>query len=61
MFSSNPSVLELRCTPIPLVRIALIGLGQRGMKTLERYQYIHDAEIRYIVDVDAQKLKMANE
>lgn len=61
MFSSNPSVLELRCEPIPLVRIALIGLGQRGMKTLERYQYIHDAEIRYIVDVDAQKLKVANE
>jgi hypothetical protein len=39
-----PSVLELRCEPIPLVRIGLIGLGQRGMKTLERYAFIADAE-----------------
>lgn len=55
----SSTVLELRCEPIPLVRIALIGLGQRGMKTLERYRYIPDAEIRYIVDVDPQKLARA--
>lgn len=54
------TVLELRCAPIPLVRIALIGLGQRGMKTLERYAFIPDAEIRYIIDTDAQRLALAN-
>jgi hypothetical protein len=55
-----PSVLELRCEPIPLVRIGLIGLGQRGMKTLERYAFIADAEIRYIVDLSVDKIEEAN-
>lgn len=54
------TVLELACEPIPRVRIALIGLGQRGMKTLERYAYIRDAEIRYLVDCDTEKLEAAN-
>ena len=58
---NQPSVLELRCDPIPLVRIGLIGLGQRGMKTLERYAFIQDAEIRYIVDVSAEKIAEAND
>ncbi len=56
-----PSVLELRCEPIPLVRIGLIGLGQRGMKTLERYAFIKDAEIRYVVDLSEEKITEANE
>ena len=56
-----PSVLELRCEPIPLVRIGLIGLGQRGMKTLERYAFIKDAEIRYVVDLSEEKTTEANE
>ena len=55
------SVLELRCPPIPLVRIGLIGLGQRGMKTLERYAYIEGAEIRCIADIDAKRLSAAND
>ena len=57
----QPSVLELRCEPIPLVRIGLIGLGQRGMKTLERYAFIKDAEIRYVVDLSEEKITEANE
>lgn len=55
------TVLELRHQPIPLVRIGLIGLGQRGMKTLERYAYIKGAEIRCIADCDEEKLLVANE
>lgn len=50
----------LQCQPLPKVRIALIGLGMRGMKTLVRYAFIPDAEIRYIVDVDDAKLRDAN-
>ena len=46
--------------PIPHVRIALIGLGQRGMKTLERYAYIQGATIVCIADIDAEKLRLAN-
>lgn len=56
-----PTVLELRCEPIPVVRIGLIGLGQRGMKTLQRYAYIKNAEIRYIVDTSLEKLNLANQ
>lgn len=55
------TALELRSTPIPLVRIGLIGLGQRGMKTLERYAFINGAEIRCIADCDEDKLLVANE
>lgn len=55
------TVLELRCAPIPLVRIALIGLGQRGMKTLERYAFIDGAEIRCVADVDPARLETANQ
>ena len=54
-------VLELRCTPIPIVRIGLIGLGQRGMKTLERYAFIKGAEICCIADCDEDKLLFANQ
>lgn len=56
-----PTVANLACTPIPLVRIALIGLGGRGMKTLERYAFIHGAEIRYLVDIDEQRVLFANQ
>lgn len=56
-----PSALHLACPRIPLVRIALIGLGQRGMKTLERYVHIPGAEIRYMADLRPERLKMANE
>ena len=51
----------MRVPPIPHVRIALIGLGQRGMKTLERYAYIQGASIVCIADIDAQKLEQANQ
>lgn len=51
----------LTCNPIPVVRIALVGMGQRGIKTLERYAYIEGAEIRYIADLDENRLKTAND
>ncbi len=54
------TVLELRGPPIPLVRIGLVGLGGRGMKTLERYAFIENAEIRIIADIDSQRLEAAN-
>ena len=57
----SPHVLALSCPPIPLVRIGLVGLGRRGMKTLERYVNIKGAEIRMLADVDEKKLNAANE
>lgn len=54
------TAFQLTCPPIPVVRIALIGLGQRGMKTLERYAYIEGAEIRCVVDWDLRKVERAD-
>ncbi len=55
-----PLALNLRCEPIACVRIGLIGLGRRGMKTLERYAYIEGAEIRAISDIDLARNAAAN-
>lgn len=52
--------LNLRCPALPLVRIALVGLGQRGMKTLKRYAYISGAEIRAVADLSPERVKAAN-
>ena len=54
-----PHVLELRCEPLPLVRIGLIGLGQRGMKTLERYIVQPGCEITWLAELDAGRLAQA--
>lgn len=54
------SAFLLRCPAIPKVRIALVGLGNRGTKTLVRYAFIGNAEISCIVDVDSRRLERAN-
>ena len=46
------TVFELSCAPIPTVRIALVGAGQRGRATLSRYAYVEGAEFRAVVDPD---------
>lgn len=55
------TVLELRCEPLPLVRIGLVGLGRRGMKTLERYAHIGGAVINCLADTDPARLEEAGE
>lgn len=37
------------------IRIGLIGLGQRGTKTIERYAFVAHAQIVAIADVDSAK------
>ncbi len=59
MTSSN-HVLELRCPALPVVRIGLVGLGQRGLATLKRYAFIDGAEIRCLADTDPERLDEAN-
>ena len=56
-----PTAFQLACPPIPLVRIALVGLGQRGMKTLERYADIQGAEIVCLADLNDDRLLLAQE
>ena len=58
---SKRHVIGLRCAPIPKVRIGLVGLGQRGMRTLERYAFISGAAITCIADINADALAEAND
>lgn len=43
----------------PLVRIGLIGLGHRGMATLQRYRHIEGARIVALSDLSEQALAQA--
>lgn len=57
---NTPShVFQLQCAPIPIVRIALIGLGGRGLKTLQRYTDIPGTEIRCLADLDDEAVERA--
>ena len=42
------------------IRIGLIGVGQRGMKTLERYAFILHAQVCAVADIHEERLTMAN-
>lgn len=54
------TLLEFRAEALPFVRIGLVGLGRRGMKTLERYAFIEGAGISCIADVCGERLSAAN-
>ena len=49
-------VLQLRCEPLPIVRIGFIGLGNRGMATLRRYLVIDGVEIVALCDIHRDHL-----
>lgn len=49
----------LSVQPIPIVRIGLIGLGSRGIKTLKRYVIFDKVEIRALCDLSRDSLDEA--
>ena len=56
----NGSVFHLKAAPIPKVRIALFGLGNRGQSLIEMLNWLVEqghAEITAISDVTPRKLK----
>ena len=55
------TVYQLRCEPLPVVRIGMIGLGHRGIKTLQRYADIEGSEITCLADIDAGAVERANQ
>lgn len=55
--SKRFSVFQLRCAPIPHVRIGLIGLGFRGLQTLERYAFVEGASILALADLRAEAVE----
>lgn len=59
--AGQKDVLELRCDPIPNVRIAFIGLGMRGPDAVRRMTYIPGVEIVALCDVLEKNTKAANE
>lgn len=44
-------VLQLAHPPIPTVRIGIIGLGNRGLLTLQRYLHIEGVEIKALCEI----------
>ena len=44
-------VLQLAPPPIPIVRIGIIGLGNRGLLTLQRYLQIEGTEIKALSEI----------
>ena len=56
----SPAYL-LRCEPVPIVRIGMIGMGHRGLKTLQRYTDIVGSEIRCVADLSEQAVVKANQ
>lgn len=57
----HQNVYQLRCAPLPVVRMGFIGLGQRGRKTVERYTDIPGAEICCLADLSQEAVSSANQ
>lgn len=51
--------LNMTALPIPMVRIGLIGLGNRGLATLKRYMVVKGARITVISDLRQPNLQQA--
>ena len=54
-------VLQLRCDPIPVVRIGFIGMGMRGTEAIKRFVFIEGVEIKAICDIEQYNLDRAQQ
>ncbi|MBR5633888.1 MAG: Gfo/Idh/MocA family oxidoreductase [Prevotella sp.] len=55
------SVFQLRTPPMSVVRIGIVGLGERGQKAVERLRSIEHAEIAALCDVSEERVKAVAE
>lgn len=53
-------VLQLRCDPLPTVRVAFIGLGMRGPGAVSRMTNISGVEIVALCDVEKDRVEKVN-
>lgn len=53
------SVLGLRCEPLPVVRIAIIGLGVRALRAVHRFANIAGVEVKALCDLFAENVQQA--
>lgn len=44
-------VLQLRCEPLPVVRMAFVGLGKRGKQSFQHFLHIDGVEVKALCDV----------
>lgn len=56
-----PDVLNLACEPISTVRMAFVGLGNRGALALERYMHLEGIEVKALCDLQPDNLARAND
>ncbi len=54
-------VIELRCDPIDTVRIAFIGLGNRGKGAVRRYTFLEGVKIVALCDVIPENVEKSQE
>ena len=59
--AGQTDVLQLRADPVPVVRIAFIGLGMRGPGAVERMTHIDGVEIVALCDVEKERVESANQ
>lgn len=53
-------VLQLAHPPIPIVRIGIIGLGNRGLLTLQRYLQIEGTTVKALSEIREGNLHKAH-
>ena len=58
--AGQTDVLQLKTEPIPVVRIAFIGLGMRGPGAVERMTHIEGVEIIALCDVEKDRVENSN-
>jgi predicted dehydrogenase len=59
--AGQTDVLQLKCEPIPTVRVAIIGLGMRGVGAVSRLAQIDGVEIVALCDIRKDQVKASNE
>jgi predicted dehydrogenase len=55
--AGQKSVLGLQCDPIPLVRIAFIGIGMRVPSAIKRFMHIEGVVVKALCDIVAKNLQ----
>ena len=58
--AGQTDVLQLRTAPLPVVRVAFIGLGMRGPGAVERMTHIQGVEIVALCDVEQKNTEKVN-
>jgi len=48
--AGQQDVLQLRCDPLPVVRVAFVGLGMRGRHAVERFTQLEGVEVVALCD-----------